>query len=486
MKRAYFLLLVIFFQSISAAFAYERVFIQLNSDTLTISQPLEIRGIVSDTTGTPTSRYLYVEILRHSTLVNRVKLKAKSYSISNSSFSTIMTLPKSLAQGNYTIRAYTLAQVGAPVEALYHTNVFIRKRVSTHSAELISSNSGNGINRKAYLESKLQQAGKIWKAMENSSFEEGEREYFQTLSFTIETTRRKLPSEFSVGITSSENLFAQFNFLSFNPSAGATITDTLSGICLNATGKVFTLVGYEFKDGEKFTVNVSGHKLIWPAEIQGKFAATHDYYPTAASDSLGGEMVQDIGNKKHKGFNVILVGDETDTLDAITVSANDQSHLFVPTRPIGPYTTVFDRHQVRLRSDMRKHDDMDLLHYIIGQYPGFMMVNSPTGIGYALVTTRGGSIRVLKSSGNGSDPIYSAANETVALYIDGFQTDWTEATHLKVRDVQNMYVLRGNEAALFSARAVIALELRRYDARDIRRGDLQPKSITITPLGICE
>ncbi len=311
------------------------------------------------------------------------------------------------------------------------------------------------------------------------------------ISFAIESTRRKLPKEFSVNILSTNGLYAQFHISSYDAALNDAICDSISGISLQWSGKIFTLNGYEPTPGEEFTINVSGHKLIWPEEIKrspesrGSHASTEQSTNVPTSNGESGNSATAMAKKKKGGYDLVLVGDETDTLETIIVSGDDQSHLFVPTRPIGPYTTAFDRHQVRLRSDMRKHDDMDLLHYIIGQYPGFMMVNSPTGIGYALVTTRGGSIRVL-SSGNGSDPIYSAANETVALYIDGFQTDWTEATHLKVRDVQNMYVLRGNEAALFSARAVIALELRRYDARDIRRGDLQPKSITITPLGICE
>ena len=72
------------------------------------------------------------------------------------------------------------------------------------------------------------------------------------------------------------------------------------------------------------------------------------------------------------------------------------------------------------------------------------------------------------------------------LYIDGIQQeDWTEAYTLSVRDVQNLYVLRGAEAALYQAPAVVLLEMRHFDYKDLdedRPGGPQA-TIGIQPLG---
>ena len=94
---------------------------------------------------------------------------------------------------------------------------------------------------------------------------------------------------------------------------------------------------------------------------------------------------------------------------------------------------------------------------------------------------RGGSV-----SFNPQSNTTKSSYAPVVLFIDGIkQEDWTEACTLSVRDVQNIYVLRGAEAALYQAPAVVLLEMRHYDARefDEERPGKQQATIGIQPLG---
>jgi hypothetical protein len=55
---------------------------------------------------------------------------------------------------------------------------------------------------------------------------------------------------------------------------------------------------------------------------------------------------------------------------------------------------------------------------------------------------------------------------------------------MSVRDVQNLYVLRGTEAALYGAAAVVLLELRHFDEKMLEEKKRERKNtIAILPLG---
>ena len=74
----------------------------------------------------------------------------------------------------------------------------------------------------------------------------------------------------------------------------------------------------------------------------------------------------------------------------------------------------------------------------------------------------------------------------MALYINGFkEPDWQEAAIMTVRSIQNIYILRGTEAALYKAAAVVLLETRRFD-KDLQKGlraSERKTTIGLLPLG---
>ena len=71
----------------------------------------------------PTSKFLYVELLRDGlgSVEQRIKLKERS-----GMFFGQLELPEDLESGWYTLRAYTRAQKDWPAEALFHTRLLIR------------------------------------------------------------------------------------------------------------------------------------------------------------------------------------------------------------------------------------------------------------------------------------------------------------------------------------------------------------------------
>ena len=83
-----------------------------------------MRGWITEKDGeTPTSKFLYVELLRDGmeSVEKRIKIKER-----NGMFFGQMELPDDLDSGWYTLRAYTKSQKDWPAEALFHTRVLIR------------------------------------------------------------------------------------------------------------------------------------------------------------------------------------------------------------------------------------------------------------------------------------------------------------------------------------------------------------------------
>lgn len=140
---------------------------------------------------------------------------------------------------------------------------------------------------------------------------------------------------------------------------------------------------------------------------------------------------------------------------------------------VGPYSNLFEWRQVRLREDLQKYDDLDLLTYISLNFPSLHIGWGP--VGRYLYTTRGASVFGGQGQFHG-----------VAIYIDGMlmEDGWYLVQNYTVRDVQNLYVLRGTEAALYRATAVVLLESRRYDpAFAAEESPASVKTIGIMPLG---
>lgn len=114
-----------------------------------------------------------------------------------------------------------------------------------------------------------------------------------------------------------------------------------------------------------------------------------------------------------------------------------------PSSDISPYCNSFNRSQVRTRRDMASMDDMDIRSYLASTF-GFQKNNN------ILYSTRSGSL----SSGVG-------VPDEVQLYANGVKVDWSYVNGMKIKDIENLYVLKGNEAALYQASGgVVILQLK--------------------------
>ena len=189
----------------------------------------------------------------------------------------------------------------------------------------------------------------------------------------------------------------------------------------------------------------------------------------------------------HDGIVALFPAD--DTIPASTISSERKASYYRPERMVGPFSSVFEWRQVKLRDELQKYDDMDLMAYISSMFNGLFVTNSVDGIstGREMYTNRSGSVtqRVTVSHGE-AKYINTVGFSPVDLYINGVkQPDWDEAASLTVSNIQNLYVLRGTEAALYKASAVVLLELRRFDEkmlREVRKDGLR-STIGVLPLG---
>lgn len=110
--------------SAGSALATERVRMSCDRSLYAAGETIWLRGWVTEAgfpAGVvgemPTSRFLYVELLRDGVggVERRLKLKERS-----GMFFGQMELPEDLEGGWYTLRAYTRAQKDWPAEALFH------------------------------------------------------------------------------------------------------------------------------------------------------------------------------------------------------------------------------------------------------------------------------------------------------------------------------------------------------------------------------
>ena len=496
MKR--FLLLTLLCFCCLQVEAVERVWAHCDRSLYAAGETVWLRGWVTDGEGSsPVSKFLYVELLRDGTgsVEQRVKIKSRG-----GIFFGQMELPEDMDSGWYTLRAYTRAQKDWPAEALFHTRLLVRGsgRVSgiygkesadwaneedtdvkvvlsvaadgRFSVALADANGspvpGNfslSVTNRRYADFDFQP--KPEDAVAGPIFPEGEREYAQEVDFRVKSIRRRLPEQYSVAIMSQD--------IGYYYSQDVEGNRSLKG----EEGQHFRIPDLDFPEGTLFSVNVTGAWYVYPASEPEGFAEPFDYGPTWPVR----EEIRDtvLIRERLEGTVVPLPAD--DTLMASNITAERKQAWYRPDRIVGPFSTVFEWRQVQLREDLKKYDDRNLMLHITASYPNFIMLNMEDRYGWEMYTMRGGSV-----SFNPQSNTTKSSYAPVILYIDGIkQEDWTEAYTLSVRDVQNIYVLRGAEAALYQAPAVVLLEMRHYDDRefDKDRPGKQQATIGIQPLG---
>jgi len=506
MKSPCLLLLVILaWLAFTPAFAAEQVWVHCDRSLYAAGETVWLRGWVMDEEGeAPVSKFLYVELLRDgaSSVEQRVKIKSRG-----GIFFGVMELPKDMDSGWYTLRAYTLAQKDWPAEALFHTRLLVRGVgpvpgiYGTASALENKEDPDVKVNLSMAADGRLSVAltdadgspvlGNFSLSVTNSRYAdfdfqskpeavvavpelpEGEREYAQEVEFRVKSIRRRLPEQYSVAIMSQD--------INYYYSQDVEGNRSLKG----EEGQHFRIPDLDFPEGTLFSVNVTGAWYVYPASEPEGFAEPFDYGPTW----LDREEIRDTARIREylEGTATPLPAD--DTLTASNITAERKPAFYRPDRIVGPFSTVFEWRQVQLREDLKKYDDRNLMLHITASYPNFIMLSMETGNGFGwnLYTMRSASLSQQTSISGGTATTSSSSSfSPVVLYIDGIkQEDWTEAYTLSVRDVHNIYVLRGAEAALYQAPAVVLLEMRRYDDRDFDkdRPGKQQATIGIQPLG---
>ena len=218
--------------------ARESVIISSDRSCYAIGETIWLMGWLIETGNThetPTSKYLYVELLRDGlgSVEQRIKLKELG-----GMFIGQMDLPDDLDSGWYTLRAYTRAQKDWPAEALFHTRVLIRGvgpvpglyetqqasgsdapgiRVNLSSAEdghlsvTLTNADGNpvignfslSVVKGRYADFDFQTAPAA-QSVVDTNLPEGDREYSQELDFRVKSVRNRLPDRYHVAIISQD------------------------------------------------------------------------------------------------------------------------------------------------------------------------------------------------------------------------------------------------------------------------------------------
>ena len=490
--------------------ASERVIISLDRSCYLIGETIWLRGWLIEAGNaheTPSSKFLYVELLRDGlgSVEQRIKLKERS-----GMFFGQLELPDDLESGWYTLRAYTRAQKDWPAESLFHTRLLIRGtgpvpslyeerqmsgagaldiKVDLAAAEdghlsvTLTDADGNpvignfalSVVKGSYADFDFQTEPEAQFLVIDTNLPAGVREYTQELEFRVKSVRNRLPDKYGVAIMSQD--------IGYYYS-----TDVLGDRAIKGEeGQSFRIPELDFSEGTLFTINTTGSKFIYPAmeNEEATFAAPFDYGPTYPAK----DVIRDTAIIRERLDGIVALFPADDTIPASTISSERKASYYRPERMVGPFSSVFEWRQVKLRDELQKYDDMDLMAYISSMFNGLFVTNSVDGIstGREMYTNRSGSVtqRVTVSHGE-AKYINTVGFSPVDLYINGVkQPDWDEAASLTVSNIQNLYVLRGTEAALYKASAVVLLELRRFDEkmlREVRKDGLR-STIGVLPLG---
>ena len=493
MKKPGFLLLVLVaFLTIIPAQSAEHVWVHCDRSLYAAGETIWFRGWVTDPEGeAATSKFLYVELLSDGigSVEKRIKVKERS-----GMFFGQMELPDDLDSGWYTLRAYTQAQKDWPAEALFHTRVLVRgagpvmditnvrsdknSEDSDIKVELAPGADGHlsftltdatgkpvpgifslSVVSSQYADFDYQPAPSMKASY--IALPEGKREYTQEVDFRVKSVRNRLPDKYGVAIMSQDIGY----YLSTDVDGDRSVK--------GEDGQSFRIPELDFPEGTLFTINTTGSKFIFPAseDDESTFAAPFDYGPTYPVL----ESVRDTTVIRERFEGTVAPLPANDTITASKITAERKPAYYKPSRMVGPFSNVFEWRQVKLREELQKYDDMDLMTYISAHFAGLFVSYASMTAGRMMYTTRSS---VFKKKAGGYSP--------VALYIDGTkQPNWMEAATFSVRNVQNIYVLRGNEAFLYRAAAVVLLELRRFDESMIEeaRKNERKTTIGIIPLG---
>ena len=493
---------------LSSLIILEKVHFALDRSLYSAGQTIWMRGWVTESegeTGIPASKFVYVELLRDGfgAVERRIKLKERG-----GMFFGQMELPEDLDSGWYTLRAYTLAQKDWPPEAQFHTRVPV-SGVGPVTNILASRQASN--NDESELKVELNPAAdghltvKLTDAAGNpvagnfalsvvkgryADFDfqdvptpvavdkvlpEGDREYTQELDFRVKSARSRLPDKYGVAIISQD--------IGYYFSTDVAGDRSVKG----EEGQSFRIPELDFPEGTLFTINTTGSKFIYPAMEDDKaaFAAPFDY----ASTYSARDVIRDTAIIRERLEGIAALFPADDTIPSSTISAERKGSYYKPERTVGPFSNVFEWRQVKLRDELQKYDDMDLMAYISSKFAGLFVSSSVDGLstGRRMYTNRSGSV-VQRATVSHGEVKYTnkVGYSPVDLYIDGLkQADWDEAASLTVSNVQNLYVLRGTEAALYKASAVVLLELCRFDEKKLKEPhkDGLRTTIGLLPLG---
>lgn len=493
--------------------ASERVLMHCDRSLYAAGERLWFRAwVLDDASGeavSPPSKFIYVELLRDGigSVERRIKVKERS-----GMFIGQMDLPDDLESGWYTLRAYTLAQREWPAAEMFHTRLLIRGaglvrelyRSLPEGFPTGETEKGTGVDvsiehssdghLSVYLRDAAGRplAGNFSLSVVSSSYAgfdfqtpleqlhaspaarypEREREYSQTLDFLVKSVRGRLPEQYGVAIMSQDIGY----YFSTEVAGDRSIRGD--------EGQSFRIPDLDYPEETLFTVNVTGSRFLYPAGAEETFAGPYDYGPTWPAREM--QVDTALIRERLEGTVVPLPSD--DTLAASVITSERKPAYYRPGRVVGPYSNVFEWRQVKLREELQKYDDMDLMSYIAAHFPGLVATSSIDGIssGRTMYTTRSGSItqRVVVSHGQATYKNTVGYNPVV-LYIDGNrEPDWDYAASMTVSDIQNLYVLRGAEASLYKAAAVVLLEMRHFDGKKLLEKDESPKATTgLLPLG---
>jgi hypothetical protein len=251
-----------------------------------------------------------------------------------------------------------------------------------------------------------------------------------------------------------------------------------SGVFENMSGKKFRIDGFDFPDGTKFMVRVTGkngRSTILPKIDKEIFAPEKDYqslyymfskeagyqrnyndFPAVAPEkqrepddekTLQNDMnkyLNRYGKEKERVLDSVVVKDRR----MVKISSN-----------ISPYgQRYFEPRQVRKRKDMERDDNMSLADYIVTNFPGFFVR------GGSVYSMRGGSVGSTTTFKDNMAFVTNKVSYTsVPVYINSIKSDTTESLQeYSVRDISTLVVLRGNEGALYKSNwGVIMFELRK-------------------------
>lgn len=506
MKKYGLLLLVLLpLLTVAPAWAAERVWVHCDRSLYAAGETIWLRGWVTDPDGeAATSKFLYVELLRDGlgSVEQRIKLKERG-----GMFFGQMELADDLDSGWYTLRAYTRAQKDWPAEALFHTRVLVRgvgpvpdilaaqqaptpdeseikvalaPAADGHLSVTLTDAEGNPVHgnfalsiaKKQYADFDFQSAPTP-EAID-TKLPEGDREYTQELDFRVKSVRNRLPDKYGVAIMSQD--------IGYYFSTDVAGDRSVKG----EEGQSFRIPDLDFPEGTLFTINTTGSKFIFPAgeDEESAFAAPFDYGPTYPVFEKYRDTIAI--HERFEGTVAPLPAD--DTITAATITAERKAAYYKPDRMVGPYSHFFEWRQVKLREELQKYDEMDLMAYIAAHFPGLVVTFSQTGLktGRTMKFTRVGSIQQRVEVSHGEAKVKTTGGySNVALYIDGTkQEDWSEASSYIVQDIQNLYVLRGTEAALYNEYAVVLLELRHFDEKMLEeKRNGRKTTIALLPLG---